>query len=59
MGKEFLEKKIKEVKAAFLEKSRLINSRLLKLNIIKNSIQQLVESLEAHLLAQAHHLVRH
>ena len=59
MGKEFLKKKIKEVKAVFLEKKSTNLKPTLKLKIIKNSIQQLVESLEAHLLAQAHHLVRH
>ena len=57
MGKEFLEKKIKEVKAVFLEKKSTNLKPTLKLKIIKNSIQQLVESLEAHLLVQAHHLV--
>ena len=59
MGKEFLEKKIKEVKAVFLEKKSTNLKPTLKLKIIKNSIQQLVESLEAQLLIRAPHLVRH
>ena len=59
MGKEFLEKKPKGVKAVFLEKKSTKLQPTFKLNIIKNSIQLLTESLEVRLLTQEHHPVRH
>ena len=59
MGKEFLVKKTKEVKAVFLEKKSTNLQPNLTLNTIKNNTQQLSGCLATHLLIQEPRLVRH